>query len=509
MIGRGVSSGCLSRLSAIPRHAAHRPALRIASPRPLALLALALLAALLGVLARPSPASAHGALRHSQPSAGAHLSAAPRELRLVFNEAVELAVARLRLIGPDSVVVPLSPLRRGDSASVIVADVAGPLVAGTYTVAWQIAGRDGHPVRDTFRFTIAPGATGLGAVADTVAARDSTIAGEEGPPAEGHHDPVAMPTGGAFDAESPLFAAVRWLGFAATLALTGVLGFGLAVLPAARGRGLTTGQSATDPWGRLRGFGLAAGVTLLAAAGLRLLAQSVAMHGPADAFDAGLVLAMLGTTLWGTAWFVQLAAALLALAGFALLLRRPAAGWTLAGVATVAAAVSASLSGHAAAVPGGAALAVLADAAHVLAAGGWLGTLLVLAAVGLPLALRQAPAERGRAAAALVDAFSPLALGCAAVVALTGVVSAWLHLGGLGALVGSGYGRTLLIKLAALLPVAAIGAYNWRRVRPTLADGSGAHRMRRSAAAELALGVVVLAVTAVLVATPTPLDGMN
>ena len=68
----------------------------------------------------------------------------------------------------------------------------------------------------------------------------------------------------------------------------------------------------------------------------------------------------------------------------------------------------------------------------------------------------------------------------------------------------SAYGRTLLLKLALLSAVFGTGAYNWLRVRPALGSEVAAGRLRRSAALELAVGVVVLAVTAVLVATATP-----
>lgn len=472
-------------------------------------LTVALLVVLVGLLSVPSRANAHGALRRSQPAAGAHLAAVPRELRLTFNEPVELSVARLQLLGPDSVTVALSPLRRGDSAAVIVADIVGPLVAGTYTVAWQIAGRDGHPVRDRFRFTVAPGATGLVAEANPpLPASDSTATAVGPGHGSGHHDPVAMPTGEGFDAGSPLFAAVRWLGFAATLGLVGVLGFGLVVQPAAarRAGALSTLDEAAR---RLPALGIASGVVLLIAAGLRLFAQSVAMHGAEEVFDPGLVSTMVTRTQWGTAWLLQLAAAVVALLGFAVVRRRRAAGWTLALAAAVVAALSASLSGHAAAVPGATTVAVAADSLHVLAAGGWLGTLLVLVAVGIPAALRAAPTERGHAVAAMVNAFSPLALACAAGVAITGVVGAWLHVGGLDALTTSTYGRTLLLKIGVLSLVVATGAYNWRRVRPTVTEERGALRLQRSAWVELAVAVVVLAVTAVLVATPTPVDGTH
>jgi putative copper export protein len=104
-----------------------------------------------------------------------------------------------------------------------------------------------------------------------------------------------------------------------------------------------------------------------------------------------------------------------------------------------------------------------------------------------------------------VNAYSPWALAFAATVVVTGAASAWLHLDAPAALWSTAYGRTLLVKLALLAPVLALGAYNWRRVRPALHDAAGVARLRRSAAAELAIGALVLAVTAVLVATPPDL----
>ena len=52
--------------------------------------------------------------------------------------------------------------------------------------------------------------------------------------------------------------------------------------------------------------------------------------------------------------------------------------------------------------------------------------------------------------------------------------------------------------------VAALGAWNWRRVRPALGAAPGAGRLRRSATAELLIGAALLGVTAVLVALPSP-----
>jgi putative copper export protein len=146
---------------------------------------------------------------------------------------------------------------------------------------------------------------------------------------------------------------------------------------------------------------------------------------------------------------------------------------------------------------------------HVLGAGGWLGTLLALVLVGLPAALRAAEGARGTAAAALVEAFSPVALACAGVLAASGLAAAWWHVGRVGALWTSAYGRILLLKLAMLVVIAGMGAYNWRRVRPTLGDERSVHRVRASSSVELLIGAVVLAITAVLVAIPTPMDSLR
>jgi putative copper export protein len=179
-------------------------------------------------------------------------------------------------------------------------------------------------------------------------------------------------------------------------------------------------------------------------------------------------------------------------------------GWWLGALATVALALSFALSGHAVAVPQLAAVAVLADTLHIIGAGGWLGTLLVVVLVGIPLALRQPEGERGWAAAATVNAFSPVALACAALLAATGLVAAWIHLGALSDLWTSDYGRVLLLKLGVICAIAALGAVNWRVLRPALGNVAAARRIRSSAMTELAVGALVLAITAVLVATPPP-----
>ena len=69
-----------------------------------------------------------------------------------------------------------------------------------------------------------------------------------------------------------------------------------------------------------------------------------------------------------------------------------------------------------------------------------------------------------------------------------------------------GYG--FVLEPIAVQSVVLLGAVNWRLLRPSLGDVGAAYRLRRSAVAELVMGAIVLAVTAVLVATPPPTDAM-
>ncbi len=233
-----------------------------------------------------------------------------------------------------------------------------------------------------------------------------------------------------------------------------------------------------------------------------LVPSSISAHAQLERSDpaAGARLAAARIAIdsqWGAARATQLAGGMLALIGF-LLARRRRAGWILAAFGGGAIAIGASLGGHAGASERLRALGVLADALHVAGGAGWLGTLLWLV-----LSLR-AVFSHERGLATMVNAFSPVALAFAALLTTTGLVSAWLRLGTIPALWSSAYGQVLLVKLALLAGVALVGLYNWRRMRPAIDGGVATPRFFRSSTMELAFGVAVISVTAVLVATPTP-----
>jgi copper transport protein len=201
---------------------------------------------------------------------------------------------------------------------------------------------------------------------------------------------------------------------------------------------------------------------------------------------------------------LKIASAALAATGFATINRPEDRAWLVAGAGTVAAALGVAVSGHAVVVPDLVVPTVIAHVIHAVAAAGWLGTLLTVAAVGLPHAFRLDRDDRWTVVADIVHAFSPAALALAGVTAVAGVFMSWTHLPNLESLWTTEYGRLLLLKLGLVAGTAATGAYNWLRVRPSVGAQAGARRLRRSATAELAIAALVLAVTAVLVATPMP-----
>jgi copper transport protein len=281
----------------------------------------------------------------------------------------------------------------------------------------------------------------------------------------------------------------RWLLFAAVLVSAGAAAF--RVLVSGRAGEGTRGSLAAQ----VARLGMVAAALALVAALGRLPLQLIELRDPGSPLgpQAG---ALITATMWGKAWIGQLVFAALATAAFGLARRGSHAWWAIAVIASLGLAATPAFSGHAIGSERWPSLAVIADALHVSGAGMWLGAMVVLFA---GIAKTDAPdAQR------LVAAFSPLALGAAALALATGVFASWLHLGSLHFLWQSRYGTTLLVKLGAVALMAGAGALNWRRAGPALRKTGQIGPMRRSIGAELAVGALVLLATAILVVTPPP-----
>ncbi len=231
-----------------------------------------------------------------------------------------------------------------------------------------------------------------------------------------------------------------------------------------------------------------AGLLGVAAIVLRALAHAVAIDGPAGAVSLDTLRLVVIDSRWGGSWRWHAATAV----AVALASRRARAarGLVLYAVTLAAAILVAPFLGHGAGSLWRGALHSL----HLAVTGAWLGTVVVLA-----LASGRAPSDaRVHALAAIIGRFSPWALVCAAAAGASGVVLAWWYVGSVDGLLGTFYGRLLLLKLAAVAAIGACGFLNWQRAR----RGHPPHRGLITA--EAAFAVATLAVTALLTETEHP-----
>lgn len=377
----------------------------------------------------------------------------------------------------------------GDPLGVSV-PVSQTLPAGRYTIAWRTAASDGHPSRGTFSFVIltdaelpANGPAQVGAT-DTIGSRNTTAAAS--PRGENEEEADA--------ASSVRNSLARTFSFVGLLALIGATAFRRLVLLRAR---------VINPDIRARieqstaVFGVAASVLVIFGAFARVYLESEMMSAMPGMQSMSMT-DMAMHTQWGFALRLELGAAILAFAAFALAARRLPGAWLVASILAIVLAVTPALAGHAAASPRFTSLMITSDFLHVLGGASWLGNLLCVMLIGVPIALTLEGAERWQTVASMVNAFSPVALASAAVVGASGVIASWVHLGHLSALWQTAYGQVLLLKLGLVAITLMIGAYNFRRVQPQLLNEGGSARLRRSAAFELSVGFLILLATGFL-----------
>lgn len=304
------------------------------------------------------------------------------------------------------------------------------------------------------------------------------------------HPPATLPI--------DLYAAGRALAFMAALGLIGSCAFAM-LIPRWRlaedDIGTLPARALTATWT----VATTAAVALLVAHLVRAYGQVHSFLEPAEPFTWEAARPILFQTTWGSGWLKQLAAATAAIPLALLARRRPVPGLALLGTVALAVAVTSPLTGHAVEHPWGAGLGVGLHALHLLGGGIWLGTLATMTYAGL----RQAGGEHA-AVARMVTVFSPVALAGAGLAVLAGSLMAYAYIGDVAGLLGTPYGRTLIVKVGLLLVAMGLGAWNWRRLSPRLGDVAATRTLARSATVESLIGLLIVSVTAVLVALPAP-----
>jgi putative copper export protein len=253
---------------------------------------------------------------------------------------------------------------------------------------------------------------------------------------------------------------------------------------------------------------------------------------------SGAAWTLISTTRYGFAWMLKVAAALALFVIMLFLWRRKGAGareglsaWDLAISAGSLLLLGQSLSSHAAAVTGDAAqvfglpVPVIADWVHLTTASAWAGGLAFMALVLFPAlrALGITGDARRAFLARSVPRFSRLAIISVVALAVTGTYSLLLHSTDLGAVISSGYGQVLLVKIIAFTLLVGLGAVNLLRLTPLLqrktnpapagpsgsdeaaaSNPSPGERLRRNVRLELVLAAVAIVCAGGLTLIPPP-----
>jgi copper transport protein len=432
-----------------------------------------LLAALVALAVVPLRASAHAFLQSSTPAANAVVAVSPTTVTMVFTEPLERASSRAALYDQTGAELPDATYRAGNDEYTMVLDLPASLPNGTYTVAWEtLSTADGHSAQGYIPFTV-------GTSADVQTFIPPVLSTASGPPLW----------------LSTLSRWVALLGLAVTIAVWPVW---LLVLRPGISPAWQAGPALTRRVKRVAAGGI----------GLALAGSVFALLVQATSFNSGDgYLADLGSTLtetrYGRFWLIRVG--LLLVLGAILTL----VGWwwprrtrflTIAGlVLTSLLPIPFSEVAHAAALTSGRANAIAFDAAHLLGAGIWVGGLAVLVLALVPSLRDLTPAGRRVVLSRVLPRFSTVALVAWGVLGLTGLYSAWLHVGNLDALRETDYGQSLLWKLLLLVPLLGLGAFNLlvvtRRIRSAGRDAARTttwgKRFGLAITAELALVILL------------------
>ena len=234
-------------------------------------------------------------------------------------------------------------------------------------------------------------------------------------------------------------------------------------------------------------WGALAVAILSGVAWLTLLASDIYGASIVQVCLHGGIWPVLSDTRFGLVCSIRLALALL-LAGVmfspSLRLLQMVAGVTLL--------VLIALIGHAGATPGTAGdIHLISDMVHLLAAGGWVGSLPALALL-LANAQKYGDADWGAYAIAVTRRFSSIGVVCVGALLASGIINSWNLLGGPRDLVTTDYGRLVFLKIVLFAAMVGIAAANRFHFTPRLPAPAALKALRRNAIAETGLGLCVL-----------------
>jgi copper transport protein len=414
---------------------------------------------------------AHAELLETNPPNGTHLDAAPREVMLRFTESVTPVRGGFRLLDGNGTTIaePAAQTVPGDAARVRM-PLPASLGDGVYVVNWRVVSSDSHPIHGAFVFSVGDARAAPLADAGAQAGSDRSVEVAFWLFRLLSFASLALVVGGAF------FVVVCWR----------------AGLSDRRVRRLIT-------WAWL--------ISVVSAAALFLLQGPNVAGSPVTGLFDPVLLADTASTTFGILLLARIA--LLCLAALLLTRLKTVSRKEIVLIVGLGYALTLTWSGAGHAAAGLlSSLAVLVDASHLTAMSVWLGGLAVLASC----ALGKREREREDEAEVAVSRFSRTAGIAVVVLGVTGLLQAWRELAEFGP--GTEYFTLLIFKVAVfglLLWLASLSRSFVRRRLSVPATNRKADRrarqdtltgLRRTVAWEAGIAVVVLGLTAALVAVP-------
>jgi copper transport protein len=411
---------------------------------------LAVQLALCLTLLFPAIASAHAILLRSDPAKDSVLSVAPQQVRMWFSEALNPAFSTAVVVdGENKRVDNRDAHVSSHDATEMDLTLQSNLPPAVYIVIWRTdSADDGHILRGSFLFSVArpdgsvptlspgsnPGANVLGSGNLT-----GLYTGQiDGPTLFNLVMITLVELGAVF-----WMGAQLWISFVLTISVE------------AHAEERSVNGRAQQRFERY--FSLPTLAVLFVANIGVLVGQALNLTGGdlASALSPSLLTGLATSGRFGFYWLMREIVLLIAMIlSFYILWRqqRPRFVNMLLPVANLflgsALFIAITMSGHAAAVNANlVSYAIVLDWLHLLAAALWVGSMMYIATIYLPVLRRLSLPEQARSLVTVLPSFTPLAIAGVLIMAVTGPFSATFHLSSWQQFLSTAYGRALLAKI--------------------------------------------------------------
>jgi len=414
-----------------------------------------------GVVGSANPVEAHAGLKSSQPAASSVLEKSPKEIVLKFAEQVEISFGSIRLFDANSNLIVLPAPNYGFTNDVVDAKTVRvnvpDLEPGSYLVIWRVVSVDSHPVQGAFGFQIGSRGKNLAALGVEVLSNSS-----------------------ASNFVKAVMGFARWLSFLGVMVLVGAMLLATQVTGVSRIGKIIYGSLIVAVFGSLLVLMMQAPYALGNSMGIVQLFSSV----------NEVLKTRLGT------WLLVRVVALLFISIIIYkrdLHQKPI--WRMAAtIFVVVVFATFSISGH----PGMrqfSALSIGTDIVHFACVSAWMGGLVTMVLLG-----RKWQSESPK----VISWFSFMATIAMPIMVVTGIAQAWRMMEGFQNLFSTTYGTVLSIKVVLVVVAIAAGTKARQIFKGKKVDSEDLKKIKfsKTIVVESVIGLVVLAVTAVLVSVP-------